>query len=244
MKASALIIAAVAGASAAVTTTLPASAGVQNEPTAIPVPKGGKYNGGMKRFVRNPTTCKDQYETGEKDASFILEDGATLSNVIIDRSSGEGVHCKGTCTLNNVWWADVCEDAATFKQKSGTSTINGGGAFKAQDKVLQFNGRGTLNVNDFYVEDYGKLVRNCGNCEGNGGPRNINIKGVVAKNGGELCGVNHNYGDVCTITDSCQNKGKSCQAYTGNDKKEEPPKFGPAGDNGKSCLVKSLRTNC
>jgi hypothetical protein len=53
MKASALIIAAVTGASAAVTTTLPASAGVSSVPTAIPVPKGGKYDGGMKRFERN-----------------------------------------------------------------------------------------------------------------------------------------------------------------------------------------------
>lgn len=42
---------------------------------------------------------------------FILENGATLSNVIIGAGQAEGVHCKGTCTLNNVWWADVCEDA-------------------------------------------------------------------------------------------------------------------------------------
>ncbi|KAJ4315298.1 hypothetical protein N0V84_008454 [Fusarium piperis] len=243
MKAAALILAAVTGVSA-VTTTLPASVGATSLPSAIPIAKGAKYDGKMRRFEREPKTCKGQIEDGEKAASFVLEDGATLSNVIIGASSGEGVHCRGSCTLNNVWWVDVCEDAATFKQKSGTSTVNGGGAFKAEDKILQFNGRGTLNVNDFYAQDYGKLVRNCGNCGGNGGPRNINIKGVVAKNGGVLCGVNHNYGDVCTITDSCQNKGKSCQAYTGNDKGTEPPKNGPEGDNGKSCLVRSLRSNC
>ena len=88
---------------------------------------------------------------------FILEDGATLSNVIIGASQAEGVHCRGTCTLNNVWWEDVCEDAATFEQESGTSYINGGGAFKASDKILQFNGRGTVVVSDFYAEDYGKV---------------------------------------------------------------------------------------
>jgi len=55
--------------------------------------------------------CQGQAETGEKDAMFILENGATLSNVIIGPGQAEGVHCKGTCTLNNVWWADVCEDA-------------------------------------------------------------------------------------------------------------------------------------
>lgn len=102
---------------------------------------------------------------------FILENGATLSNVIIGKSQAEGVHCKGTCTLNNVWWADVCEDAATFKQGSGTSYVRGGGAFKASDKIFQFNGRGTIVIDNFYANDYGKLVRSCGNCKDNGGPR-------------------------------------------------------------------------
>ena len=55
--------------------------------------------------------CKEQKETGEADTIFILEDGATLSNVIIGPNQAEGVHCKGTCTINNVWWEDVCEDA-------------------------------------------------------------------------------------------------------------------------------------
>jgi hypothetical protein len=42
------------------------------------------------------SVCKGQDETGEKDAMFILENGATLSNVIIGASQAEGVHCKGT----------------------------------------------------------------------------------------------------------------------------------------------------
>lgn len=119
---------------------------------------------------------------------FILEDGATLRNVIIGPGQAEGVHCKGTCTLENVWFEDVCEDAITLKQESGTSTIRGGGAFHAADKVVQFNGRGTVEISDFYVEDYGKLVRSCGNCKDNGGPRNVVIDNVAAVNGGVLCG--------------------------------------------------------
>ena len=39
----------------------------------------------------------------------------------------------GSCTLNNVWFEDVCEDAITIKQESGTSYINGGGAFVRVD---------------------------------------------------------------------------------------------------------------
>ncbi|KEY64865.1 hypothetical protein S7711_03858 [Stachybotrys chartarum IBT 7711] len=240
MKVTAVLLAAVAGVSA-ITTTLPKSAGATAVPTAIPVK--GSYDGGMKRFERNPSTCKGQSETGEKDASFILEDGATLSNVIIGATSGEGVHCKGKCTLNNVWWADVCEDAATFKMTSGTATVNGGGAFKASDKVFQFNGRGTLNVNDFFVKDYGKLFRSCGNCSGNGGPRNINIKGVIAKGGGELCGINSNYGDVCKITNSCQDSNKSCTRYEGNSSGKEPTKLG-SGHDGKNCILSGFTNKC
>jgi hypothetical protein len=27
----------------------------------------------------------------------------------------EGVHCKGSCTIQGVWWVDVCEDALSLK---------------------------------------------------------------------------------------------------------------------------------
>jgi hypothetical protein len=38
-----------------------------------------------------------------------LEDGASLSNVIIGENQLEGIHCEGSCTLTNVWFRDVCE---------------------------------------------------------------------------------------------------------------------------------------
>ena len=63
---------------------------------------GEKFDGRMLQWDRNPSTCNEQSEGGDKDAVFILKDGATLSNVIIGPNNGEGVHCKGTCTLNNV----------------------------------------------------------------------------------------------------------------------------------------------
>jgi hypothetical protein len=100
------------------------------------------------------STCFEQAEGGDADAVFLLKDGATLSNVIIGPNNGEGIHCLGSCTLNNVWWQDVCEDAATFKQTSGTSYVNGGGARGASDKVFQHNGGGTLMVKNFYVRHY------------------------------------------------------------------------------------------
>ncbi|KAK7214464.1 hypothetical protein V2G26_002467 [Clonostachys chloroleuca] len=224
-----------------VTTTLPASAGATSTSKAITVT--GSFDGGMKKYDRSPKVCAEQDETGEADAMFVLEDGATLSNVIIGPDQAEGVHCKGTCTLNNVWWADVCEDALTLKQSSGTSYVNGGGAFKAADKIIQFNGRGTVQIQKFYANDYGKVVRSCGNCSNNGGPRNIIMNNVVAVDGGVLCGINTNYGDTCVMTNCCQDDGKSCDRYTGNSNGSEPSKIG-SGPDGTYCKVSGATTNC
>ncbi|KAL2019251.1 hypothetical protein VTK56DRAFT_9795 [Thermocarpiscus australiensis] len=197
----------------------------------------------MKNYDRSPRVCEEQEETGEDDAMFVLEDGATLSNVIIGPNQAEGVHCRGTCTLVNVWWQDVCEDALTLKQPSGTSNVIGGGAFHAEDKIIQFNGYGTVNVRNFYANDYGKVVRSCGNCSNNGGARHIVIDNVVGVDGGPLCGINTNYGDTCTISNSCQDDNKSCDRYTGNNDGDEPPKIG-SGPDGTYCKVSGFTDSC
>lgn len=63
---------------------------------------------GNKEYDRG-RACNTDDDTGSDSAVFILEDGATLSNVIIGANQLEGVHCKGACTLKNVWFRDVCE---------------------------------------------------------------------------------------------------------------------------------------
>ncbi|KAK1490877.1 pectate lyase [Colletotrichum cuscutae] len=139
------------------TTTLPKSTGATSTSKAITVSAGQSYDGGMKKFDRSPRVCAEQDETGEADAMFVLEAGATLSNVIIGPDQAEA-HCMETTRRedmensrltvysNNVWWEDVCEDALTLKQTSGTSYVNGGGAFKAADKIVQFNGFRTVSI--------------------------------------------------------------------------------------------------
>ncbi|KAK4098460.1 polysaccharide lyase family 3 protein, partial [Parathielavia hyrcaniae] len=54
------------------------------------------------RWDRKPSTCNAQTRGGSKDTVLILEDGATLNNVIVGPNNGEGIHCKGKCTLSNV----------------------------------------------------------------------------------------------------------------------------------------------
>jgi hypothetical protein len=70
-----------------------------------------EYISGFQNAHRELTggACAGQSEKGEDAAVFILQSGATLSNVIIGKDQAEGVHCRGPCTLKNVWWEDVCE---------------------------------------------------------------------------------------------------------------------------------------
>lgn len=115
----------------------------------IEVAAGETYDGNMARFDRGSGACKAQTEGGQKDAVFVLRKGATLRNAIIGKHQMEGVYCLGGgCTIENVWFEDVCEDAISIKEdEAGTETrIIGGGAYKASDKIVQHNGCGHVSV--------------------------------------------------------------------------------------------------
>lgn len=174
--------------------------------------------------------------SGDQDESqppiFQLSDGAVLKNVIIGTGAGDGVHCTGTCTLENVWWEDVGEDAATLKGSSSSQvmTVNGGGARSASDKVFQHNGPGRFVIKNFQVSDFGKLYRSCGNCSKQYA-RTVVVENVqVTAPGKSLVGINSNYGDTATISgvtilgDSSR-KIVICEEYKGTTS-GEPSKIG------------------
>lgn len=180
----------------------------------------GTFDGGMKTYGRG-VKCTGQAEGGDADAVFLLEDGATLKNVIIGSDQIEGVHCKGSCTIENVWWKKVCEDALSLKG-DGNALVKGGGATGAEDKVIQHNGLGTVTIDGFTVVDFGKLYRSCGNCK-KMGTRNVVVKNVKAYNGKLLTGINSNKGDVATITNTCATSVKKiCTEYKGTTPGNEP----------------------
>lgn len=114
---------------------------VPTENVAISAPiyvKAGEvFDGGWRKYDRNPSTCNDQSEggmsyvsnlllpktmasnakicVGESDTAFVVERGGTLRNVIIGKTAGEGVYCKGGgCNLEFLWFEDVCEDAISI----------------------------------------------------------------------------------------------------------------------------------
>jgi len=51
------------------------------------------------RYDRGSGGCNGQSEGGDADAVFLLEEGATLSRVIIGANQSEGVHCLGMVDL-------------------------------------------------------------------------------------------------------------------------------------------------
>ncbi|GAB1317017.1 Pectate lyase [Madurella fahalii] len=222
-------------------TNFPTATSTTHLAAARTLAAGENFDGRMLQWDRNQSTCSGQAEGGEKDAVFILQDGATLSNVIIGPNNGEGVHCKGTCTLNNVWWTDVCEDAATFRQASGTSYVNGGGARGASDKVFQHNGGGTVAVKNFFASNIGKLYRSCGNCSKQYARHSTFTNVRVVDKASVVAGVNSNLGDTTVVRDSCVLAGATCWLYEGNSSGDEPRKIG-SGPSGTACSAIAVQT--
>ncbi|MFH8803069.1 pectate lyase [Streptomyces sp. NPDC017936] len=237
---------------AIVTTTMLSSAGAASTwPTATgsksvssTIKVSGTYDGKLTKYVGSGDLGGSGQDEGQ-DPIFELADGAVLKNVIIGTPAADGVHCKGSCTLQNVWWLDVGEDAASFKGTSSSAQykVIGGGAKNADDKVLQFNGAGKLTVTGFRVENSGKLVRSCGNCKTQY-KRTIVLSDIdVVAPLKAIVGVNANYGDTATLSKiriqgDSKKKTKTCVRFKGNNTGKEPTEIGTGAD-GTTCKFSS-----
>jgi hypothetical protein len=211
----------------------PKPTGEQEVEATIRVLAGATYDGGMKRYYG----VDDMATSGQEEAQdpmFRLSDGAVLENVIIGDPAADGVHCYGSCTLRNVWWERVGEDAATFRGQTGQDVmlIDTGGASGAVDKVFQNNGVGTMVIKNFYVEHFGKLYRSCGNCSRQAA-RTVVIENVTAlldSDAETLVGLNENYGDRAIFLGknvfytAAKPSWPVCQRYFANSRGLEPKK--------------------
>ncbi|MFG2102584.1 pectate lyase [Micromonospora echinaurantiaca] len=201
------------------------------------IPVSGTFDGGLRRYYG----IGDGGQSESQDPMFVLAAGATLRNVVIGAPAGDGVHCEGNCTLVNVWWEDVGEDAATFRGGT-TYTVDGGGARSASDKVFQHNGSGTVYIRNFRVENAGKLYRACGNCS-TSYQRHVVLDNVTATSTKALAGINTNWGDTArfsriTILNDPDRRTVICEKYIGVPKGDEPTKIGEGAD-GVNCLYAS-----
>ena len=61
------------------------------------------------------------------DPLIEVANGGTVRNVIMGNNVGDGIHCLGSCTIENVWFPNVCDDAISI-MGSGTVTIRNSGS--------------------------------------------------------------------------------------------------------------------
>jgi len=193
----------------------PAVSGTTQLTGTVTVAAGTTFNGNGTRYTLGGG---DQAEG--QPPLWNLEDGATIQNVVIGTGASDGIHCLGSCLIQNVWWEDIGEDAATGLGPAGTTMrVNCGGAFQGADKTFQHNGRGQVQITNYKGGQAGKLYRSCGDCTGNGGPRVVSISNVRTDDIPTIVGINTNFGDVATIRNITVNGGstkiKVCQVYIG-----------------------------
>uniref|UniRef100_H3H676 Probable pectate lyase F n=1 Tax=Phytophthora ramorum TaxID=164328 RepID=H3H676_PHYRM len=220
--ASAALLVAAATAASLPDGTWPASTGTVQYSAAYTVKAGEVFDGKMQTFERSDISCEGQTESGSSTAVFLVEAGGTLKNAIIGKNQMEGVHCdKHDCIIENVWWDDVCEDALSVKGGSASSVtkVIGGGARYADDKVIQHNGYGTVEIDGFYGEDISKLYRSCGTCGDKA--RKVSVSNVYVVNpDNAVVTVNKNWGDEATLSNiwikSSKSTVKVCQWSQGN----------------------------
>ncbi|KAL3106410.1 hypothetical protein niasHT_018496 [Heterodera trifolii] len=165
---------------------------------------------------------------------FKLADGVTIKNAILD-TPGMSIFCRGSCTLDNIYYKRLCFHAAGFEyedlNQEHTYTVNGGGGIGSPDKYFTQSGRGKTYINGFCGDGkFGKLFCSCGSCPDQV-QRQVTISDVRMRGPGlTLVAVNLIYGDQASLSgihlyDQETDKGVKyiCQIYNGKARKNRHP---------------------
>ena len=168
-----------------------------------------------QRRLRQGLHRRRHRRAGPTNALFQLANGATIQNVIIGNHGADGIHCDGTCTIKNVWWQAVCDDAVTAAEdSSGTVTIQGGGAIGAHDKLFQDNSHGKFIIDSFYGQKLGKMYRACGQGGACGTTKgNLTLTNSIAIGVSEVVGITSGR-DTATISNCASSRRRSSASPT------------------------------
>lgn len=128
--------------------------------STIVVQSGETFDGECRRYIAD-SDLGDGSQAEGQDPVFVLEDGATLINVVLGFPAADGIHTEGDATLRNIVWEDIGEDALTI-EGGGTVTLDGGSATKGADKVFQINAASTFRLSNFSASEAGKMIRQNG----------------------------------------------------------------------------------
>ena len=194
---------------------------------------------------------KDCTVGDQSSTSAIIEvaNGGSVKNVIFGKKIGDGIHCLGSCTIDNVWFQYICDDAITVNvdgTASAASTISNSGFKGARDKTIQHNGGdSTLNISNVYVEVAGKLYRSCGKGGGctTSAKHTVNISNVVAIGVNQVAGVSEN--DKATLSNICTFRTATlCNTYkAGSDTDSTQGANGTGEGPGPNCSYKPSDTH-
>jgi hypothetical protein len=112
---------------------------------------------------------------------LVLLRGASVRRLIIGRPGADGIHCRGENTLEDVWFEDVGEDAVTVEGPNVRWV--GGGARKAEDKIVQMNHAGPFFGENLFFQDFTTGVRGNGNPEFRRTPFRVKLRHIGARRG-------------------------------------------------------------
>ncbi len=205
------------------------------------------YDGQMRTVNGSLDNCSTAGQSST-NAIFEVADGGSVKNVIFGTSIGDGIHCLGTCTIENVWFPYICDDAITMLGGSGkTATIRNSGFKGARDKVVQHNGNGsTVVLDNIYVETAGKLYRSCGEgsgCGSSSAVRTVTASNIYAVGVGQLLGVSSN--DKATLTNICAYRTPQvCHVYQPGSDADAPVGANSVGEGpSANCVYTGAQTH-
>ncbi|WP_437813914.1 pectate lyase [Sorangium sp. So ce1078] len=166
------------------------------------VPPNAVYDGKGETLSADVAAMKCDTSSGEQGESqrpfFLLAPGASVKNVTITYPGCEGIHMMGDNVLENITWEDVGEDAASVRSyfPGGSITIKDSEAFKAADKMFQFNAPCDVRIENFTGAEMGKLLRQNGGTEFelNIDLNTVTVTGVVSavvQSDSPLCFIRH-----------------------------------------------------
>lgn len=146
----------------------------------IVIPEGTEVDFNFTRFVPARSLGDGSQREAQRPVMVLMK-GASVRRVIIGRPGADGIHCRGKNTLRDVWFEDVGEDAVTVEGPQVRWI--GGGARRAEDKIVQMNHAGPFFGENLFFQDFTTGVRGNGNSEFKRTPFRVYLRNVGARRG-------------------------------------------------------------
>lgn len=146
----------------------------------IIVPAGQSVDFKGTRFVPARSLGDGSQREAQRPVMVLMK-GASVRGVIIGKPGADGIHCRGENELRDVWFEDVGEDAVTVEGPNVRWI--GGGARKAEDKIVQMNHKGPFVGENLFFQDFTTGVRGNGNKEFRRTPFRVSLRNIGARRG-------------------------------------------------------------